>query len=126
MRRVWDDGEIDHRRKEVAKCVTLLDDTGAETAQLDGEVLERGGGGETPDTSHRDTEQGTDGEELGVRLHEARCDLDRAAEEQVNHKWPFATKAVRERSKDDLDGRGGKGRHWVVACGAWVKTYCTK
>jgi len=102
VRRVRDDGQIHHRRKEVATCVALLDDTGAEATQLDREVLECGGGGETPDPPHRDTEQGTDGKELRERLYEARCDLDRAAEEQVNNKWPFSTEAVRENSKDDL------------------------
>lgn len=63
--------QVDDGSDKVTARVTLLQDTAGNTTSFDGEVLEGGGGGETPDTTHTDTEETSKGEELREGLDEA-------------------------------------------------------
>ena len=80
---VGNEVEVDDCGDEVADSVSLLHDTAGKTTSLDGEVLEGGGGSETPDASHADTEETSDGEELLEGLNETRAEGEDGDEEEI-------------------------------------------
>ena len=97
--------EVDDGGDEVADGVALLEDARRETTRLDGQVFESGGGGQAPDTTHGDTKEGADGEELLEGLDEARAELGDADEEEVDDERPFAAVAIGDDTENDLRER---------------------
>jgi len=55
----------------------------------------------TPDTSHRDTKQRPDGEELTIGTDETTAQLEDADQTQVGHECPFTPKPIGEKAKDE-------------------------
>ena len=60
-----------------------MQDTAGETTSFDGKILEGGGGGETPNTAHTDTEETSKGEELIESLDEAGAEGEDGDQEEV-------------------------------------------
>jgi hypothetical protein len=99
---VGNEVEVDYGGDEVTDSVSLLHEAAGKTTSLDGEVLEGGGGSQTPDTSHADTEETSDGEELLEGLNEARAEGEDSDDEEVGDQGPLATISIRDETKDDL------------------------
>jgi hypothetical protein len=99
---VWDKVQVDDSGNEVSDSVSLLEDTASKTTSLDRDVFEGGGGGQTPDTSHADTEETSYGEELLERLNEAGAEGEDGDEEEIGDQRPLSAKSVREETEDDL------------------------
>ena len=113
-RDLWDEVEVDDGGDEVANGITLLENTGRETARLYRQVFKRGRGGQTPDTAHSDTEERTNGKELLEGLDETRAKLDGGDDDEVEDEGPFTPVAIGDDAKDDLwTGDAGKYK----ACG---------
>ena len=99
---VGDEVQVDEGGDEVADSVSLLHHTAGNTTGLDGKVLEGSGGGETPDTSHADTEETSESKELGEGLDETGAEGEDRDKEEVSDQRPFSAVAIGEETKDDL------------------------
>lgn len=80
----WDEVEVDDSGDEVSAGVSLLHNPASKTAGLDRKVFEGGSGGQTPDTSHANTEKSSDCEELVIGFNEAATQGERADEEEIS------------------------------------------
>jgi len=80
----------------------LLQEPRCDSACFNGEVFEGGGGGKTPDSTHADTEERAQGEELVEILYETCTELEDADEDEVEDERPFTAVAIRYDAKYDL------------------------
>ena len=97
-----DEVQVDDSSNEISAGISLLHDPATKTTSLYGEVLKRRSGGQTPNTSHTDTEKTTDGEKLVEGLNEAATKGERRDEEEIGNQWPFSTKPIRDETKYNL------------------------
>ena len=102
MAAVRDDIQVQDGRYEVTNGVSLLQHTRSKPTCLYGEIFERGGRGQAPDTSHGHAEEGPYGKELAEGLDEASTQLNHRAKEEVCYKRPLPAIAIRQDTKDDL------------------------
>lgn len=86
----------------------MMYNTASNTTDLDGDIFEGSGGGQAPDTSHTDTEETSNREELLEGLSEARTKREGRNDEEINNQRPLSTKSVRDETEDDLR-RGVRG-----------------
>lgn len=92
---VRDEAKIYYGRDEISEGVSLLKDTGSETARFDWEIFECRGCGETPNATHGNTEEGAQCEELTKGIREPSTELENGTEKEVDHKRPFPSEAIR-------------------------------
>ena len=88
-------------RQKVPKSVSLLQHTRNNTTCRMRAVLQSRRGGITIQTTHRDTEQRSTGQELLVGLAEARAELQRDEEDVVHYERPFPSVAIGGHTEDD-------------------------
>ena len=94
--------QVDDSGDEVSAGVSLLHDSAGKTTSLDREVFKGRGRGQSPDTSHTDTEKTSNGEELMEGLDEAAAEGERGNKEEVGDQWPLPTKSIRNKTKGNL------------------------
>jgi len=80
----------------------MMDNTASNATNLDGDIFGGSGGGQAPDTSHTDTEETSNGEELLEGLNEARTKRKGGNDEEINDQRPLSTKSVRDETENDL------------------------
>lgn len=97
--------QVDRSGQEVAKGVTLLEDTRVETSRSGRHVLQGSGSTHTPDTTHTDTKETSNSQEARVVGDETSSEGQDGNDEQVSYHWPLSTKSIREETKED----GSKG-----------------
>lgn len=102
MAAVRDNVQVQNSRYEVANGVSLLQYTRSKSTCFYGEIFERGGRGQAPNTSHGNAEEGPHGKELTEGLDEASTQLNRRAKEEICYKRPLPAIAIRQDAKDDL------------------------
>ena len=83
-----DEGACEGGSEEVSECVALLKHAGDDTPGGIGTVFEGCGGGVAVQTTHRDTEEGANGEKLRIGLAEAGTELKDDEENVVDYKGP--------------------------------------
>lgn len=133
-RRLRHERQVNDGGEQIADGIALLEDARREATDLDGQVFERSGCCETPDTTHRNTEEGAEGEELLESLDKARAELKDGDQDQVGDEWPFATVPVRDDTEDDLYRAqhaissehvcGGVFNEWVTHCSDRAEEKC--
>lgn len=105
-----DEVQINDSGDEVSTGVSLLHNSAGKATSLDREVLKGRGRGQSPDTSHTDTEKTSDGEELVEGLDEAAAKGERRNKEEVGDQWPLPTKPIRNKTKgNSADGPEQQG-----------------
>lgn len=87
-----------------SQSVSLLHDARHQSSRLDGNVLQSGRGGLSPDTTHGEPEQGPHREELRERVDKGRSDLKDGDEEEVPDERPLES----EKTKGATGVRGGE------------------
>jgi hypothetical protein len=102
---VRDNEQVQDSRYEVADGISLLQYTRSKPTCFDGEILERCGRGQAPNTSHGNTEEGPHGKELMEGLDEASTQLNRGAKEEICYKWPLPAIAIGQDPEEDLQRR---------------------
>ena len=95
MTGVWDNIQVQDSGYEVANGVSLLQHTRSKPTCLYREILERGGRGQAPDTSHGNAEESPHGKELTEGLDEASTQLNHRAKEEICYKRPLPAIAIR-------------------------------
>lgn len=81
-----------------------MEDAGCKTTHFDWKIFERRRRSETPDATHGDTEEGAQGKELTKGIHKTGAKLETGAQQQIDDQGPFPTEAIRQDTKDDLQG----------------------
>lgn len=99
MRSGVDEATGEGCRKQVAKCIALLEHSGNDTACLRGAVFKRCCRRIAVQTTHCDAKQGAHSEKLLVCLAEAGAELEGDKKEIVDHKRPFTTIAISSDTK---------------------------
>lgn len=94
--------QVDASGEEVAYGVPLLENTASNTTGFDGKILKGSGCGEAPNTTHANTKEGADCEELAESLDEASTELENGDEEEVSYKRPSSAETVGNNSKYQL------------------------
>lgn len=101
MRRSIDQRPGKSRSQKIPKRISLLQQTGDNTAGLRRTILQRSGSRITVQPTHRNAEERATRQELLVGLTEARAQLEDHKEQLVDDERPLAAPAVRRDTEDD-------------------------
>jgi hypothetical protein len=102
MAGMWDNVQAQDGRYEVADGVSLLQHARSKPTCFNWEIFECGRRGQAPNATHRNAEECPHGKELVEGLDEASSQLNCRAKEEICHKWPLPTKAIRQDAEEDL------------------------
>jgi hypothetical protein len=105
MARSVDQSSSESCRKQISKCISLLQYTRDQTTRRLGTILKSSRGSISIETAHGDTEERTAGKELFVGLAETGAELEDDEEKVVDNERPLSTVTVG--SNTECDGADG-------------------
>jgi len=82
----------------------LLKNTRSQTTGFNWEILKSSGCGQTPDTTHSDTEEGANGEELREGTDKTNPEFKQGDDNKVEYERPFSAVSVGENAEYNLSG----------------------